>query len=142
LIGVQKGQPKNRLSLEANLHNLRQQMAQSKQEIRDQFQAYEAKMNEFVQDIQSRLNQEEVSRPYHNFMLDNMIEILDRAAPGWFQEVYGPKAHRLTPKGKEKIEELRKILTPLIEADNRQRDLELQKQRKILVKTLNDPRAS
>jgi hypothetical protein len=117
-------------------------MAQSKQEIRDQFQAYEAKMNEFVQDIQSRLNQEEVSRPYHNFMLDNMIEILDRAAPGWFQEVYGPKAHRLTPKDKEKIEELRKVLTPLIEADNRQRDLELQKQRKILVKTLNDPRAS
>ena len=33
---------------------------------------------------------------------------------------------------------MRKILTPKIDAENRQRDLELQKQRKILVKTLND----
>jgi hypothetical protein len=65
-----------------------------------------------------------------------MIEILDHAAPGWFQEVYGPGARRLAPKDKEKIEELLKILTPQIDAENRQRDLELQKQHKILVKTL------
>jgi hypothetical protein len=55
-------------------------------------------------------------------MLDKMIEMLDCAAPGWFQEVYGPKARRLTTKDKKKIEELLKILTPQIDADNRQRD--------------------
>jgi integrase len=120
---------------------LQQQLAQSKQEIKDQFQAYEAKMNEFVHDIQGRLNQEEVSRPYHNSMLDKMREILDRTAPGWFDEVYGPGARRLTPKAKEKIEEMDKIITPLIDAENRQRDLELQRRRKSLVKTL-DSKAS
>ena len=73
-------------------------MVQSKQEIKDRFQAYESKMAEFVHDIQSRLNQEETSRPYHDLMLDKMREILDRMALGWFQEVFGPKAHRLTPK--------------------------------------------
>jgi hypothetical protein len=75
-------------------------------------------------------------------MLDKMKEILDRAAPGWFQGLHDPRASRLTPKAKEKIEELLKILTPKIDAENRQRDLELQKQRKILVKSLNDSRAS
>jgi len=35
----------------------------------------------------------------------------------------GAAAHRLTPKGKEKVRELRKMLEPLIEAENRQRDL-------------------
>jgi hypothetical protein len=59
-----------------------------------------------------------------------------------WQISYGPKAHRLTPKAKEKIQELQKILTPLIDAENRQRDLELQKQRKVLVETLNDSRGS
>jgi hypothetical protein len=124
---------------EKEMQALRNEMAQSKQEIKDQFQAYEAKMNEFVHDIQSRLNQEEVSRPYRSFRLNTMTEILDRTAPGWFDEVYGPgtSAHRLTPKGQEKIQQLLKEVTPLIEAENRQRDLELQKQRKILVKTLD-----
>jgi hypothetical protein len=58
-------------------------------------------------------------------MLDKMREILDRVAPGWFDEVYGPgaAAHRLTPKAKEEIEELVKEITPQIEAENRQRDL-------------------
>jgi len=58
-------------------------------------------------------------------MLDKMREILDRTAPGWFDEVYGPgaAAHRLTPKGKEKIEEMLKIITPLMDAENRQKDL-------------------
>jgi len=44
------------------IYELKQQMTQSKQEIKDQFQAYEAKMNEFVHDIQSRLNQKEASK--------------------------------------------------------------------------------
>jgi DNA polymerase sigma len=128
---MEQGHQKDR-----EMHELREQMAQSKQEIKEQFQAHEAKMNEFVHDIQSRLNQEEAARPYRNMMVDKMREILDRVAPGWFQEVYGSKARRLTTKDKEKIEELLKILTPQIDAENRQKDLELQKQRKVLVKTL------
>jgi hypothetical protein len=35
-----------------------------------------------------------------------------------------------------------KILEPQIDAENHQRDLELQKQHKILLKTLDDSRAS
>jgi hypothetical protein len=93
-------------------------------------------MAEVVHDLQSRLNQEEVSRPYRDFMLDKMMEILDRAAPGWFQEVYGPAAHRLAPEDKEKIQEMLKILTPQIDAENRQRDLELQKQKKVLIDSM------
>jgi small-conductance mechanosensitive channel len=124
-------------------YELKQQMAQSKQEIKDQFQAYEAKINEFVHDIQSMLPSKEEESAL-NFTMDKMREILDRAVPGWFEEVYGPgaAAHRLTPQGKEKIKELDKILEPLIEAENRQRDLELQKRRKTLMKTLNDSRTS
>src|SRR5215831_13347498 len=114
---------------ERGRHELKEQMAQSRLEIKDQFQAYEAKMNEFVHDIKSSLNQEEESRPSLNLMLDKMREILDSTAPGWFDGVFGPgaSAHRLTPKDQEKIEELLKEVTPLIEAENRQRDLELQK---------------
>jgi small-conductance mechanosensitive channel len=130
------------------MHELKQQMAQSKQEIKDQFQAYEDKIHEFVHDIQSSLNQEEKSRPSLtpgslNFMLKKMREILDHKAPGWYDQIFGPgaSAHRLTPKTQKKIEELLKEVTPLIEADNRQRDLALQKRREILVKTL-DSKAS
>jgi hypothetical protein len=47
-----------------------------------------------------------------------------------------PNASRLTPKGVERVRQLLKEVTPLIEAENRQRDLELQKRREILVKTL------
>ncbi len=61
---------------------LKEQMTQSRQQIKDQFQAYEAKMNEFVHEIQNRLNQGEVSRPYRNFRLKKMTEILDREVPG------------------------------------------------------------
>jgi integrase/recombinase XerD len=120
------------------IYELKQQMAQSKQEIKDQFQAYEAKMNEFVHDIQSRAYSEEREQSARDFVNDKMTEILDRTAPGWFEEVYGPgaPAHRLTPKGQEKIQQLLKEVTPLIEAENRQRDLELQRQRKILMNTL------
>jgi uncharacterized protein YicC (UPF0701 family) len=67
-------------------------VSKSKQEIRDQFQAYESQMTEFVYDIQGRLNQVEASKSSHNFMLDRMREILDRTAPNWFEEVFGPKA--------------------------------------------------
>jgi hypothetical protein len=100
-------------------------------------------MNEFVHDIQSRLLSEEEQSNRH-FVMDKMREILDRVAPGWFQEVYGPGAakNRLTAKGKEEIQKLLKEITPQIEAEKRQRDLKLQKQRKVLVKTLNDSRAS
>jgi len=93
-------------------------------------------MAEFVHDIQSRLNQEETSRPYRGLM-DKMREILDRTAPGWFQEVFGPNAHRLTPTAREKIEEFKKILTSQIDAENRQRDLEIQKQRKVLMDSMD-----
>ena len=59
-------------------------------------------------------------------------------APGldWFHEVFGPKANRLTPEAHEKIEEMLKILTPQIDADNRQRNLELQKQHKALMDSM------
>jgi hypothetical protein len=133
---IEEGHRKDQEILE-----LKQQMAQSKQEIKDQFQAYDTKMNEFVHDIQSRLISE-VEQSDCDFMLDKMREILDRTAPGWFEEVYGPgaAAHRLTPKAKEKMKKLLEEITPLIEAENRQRDLEIQKQYKILMNTLEqDP---
>ena len=78
-------------------------------------------MAEFIHDIQSRLSQQETSRPYRHLMLDKMREILDRTAPGWFQEIFGLEAHRLSPEAHEKIDEWLKILTPQIEAENRER---------------------
>jgi uncharacterized protein YgfB (UPF0149 family) len=57
-------------------------------------------------------------------------------ASGWFHEVFGPEAHRLTPEANEKINEMLKICTSQIDADNRQRDLELQKQHKTLMDSI------
>jgi integrase/recombinase XerD len=138
----QKGM-EERKKKDQEILELKEQMVQSKQEIKDQFQAYEAKMNEFVHDVQSRLISEE-EQSNRVFVMDKMREILDRTAPGWFDEVFGPgaSAHRLTPKGQEKIQQLLKEVTPLIDAENRQRDLELEERRKVLVNTLNDSRAS
>jgi len=119
------------------IHELKEQMAQSKQEIKDRFQAYESKMAEFVHDIQVRLNQEETSRSTNKMVRDKMIEVLDRVVPSWFQEVYGPRADRLTPKQHEKVKESLKILSAQIDADDRQRDLELQRQRKVLMDSMD-----
>jgi len=121
---------------EKEMQALRNEMVQSKQEIKDRFQAYEDKMAEFIHDIQSRLNQEETSRPYRHLMLDKMREILDRTAPGWFQEVFGPKASRLSPEANEKIKEWLKILNPQIDAENREREVEIQNQRKVLMDSM------
>jgi len=107
-------------------------MAQSKQEIKDRFQACESKMAEFVHDIH-----EERSRSTNELVRDKMIEILDRVAPSWYQEVFGPKANRLTPKTHEKLNESLKIVESLIDVENRQRDLELQKQRKVLIDSMD-----
>jgi hypothetical protein len=119
------------------IHELKEQMAQSKQEIKDRFQAYESKMAEFVHDIQVRLNTEERSSSTKKLVMDKMTEILDRVAPSWFQEIYGPKANRLTPKGLEKVKESIKIVTSIADAENHQRDLELQKQKKVLMDSMD-----
>jgi hypothetical protein len=121
---------------EAKFQALRNEMAQSKQEIKDRFQAYESKMAEFVHDIKRELNYEERSSSISKLVMDKMTEILDRVAPDWFQEVYGPNAHRLTPKAHEKINGWLKILTSHIDAENRDRDLELQKQKKVLIDSI------
>jgi hypothetical protein len=121
---------------EAKFQALRNEMAQSKQEIKDRFQAYESKMAEFVHDIKRELNYEERSSSISKLVMDKMTEILDRVAPDWFQEVYGPNAHRLTPKAHEKINGWLKILTAQIDAENRDRDLELQKQKKVLIDSI------
>jgi hypothetical protein len=91
---------------------------------------------EFVHDIKSELNYEERSSSIRKLVMDKMIEILDRVAPDWYQEVYGPNAQRLTPKAHEKIKEWLKILTAQIDAENSQRDLELQKQKKVLIDSM------
>jgi integrase/recombinase XerD len=121
---------------EAKFQALRNEMAQSKQEIKDRFEVYESKMAEFVHDIKSELNYEERSNSISKLVMDKMTEILDRVAPDWFQEVYGPNAQRLTPKAHEKIKEWLKILTTQIDAENRERDLELQKQKKVLIDSI------
>jgi len=123
-------------SKEKEIHELKELMDQSKQEIKDQFQAYESKLADFIRDTQSRLNQEETSRSNDKMVTDKMREILDRVGPDWFQEVFGPKAHRLTPKALEKAKEFLKILTSQMDAESRQRDLELQKQRKVLIDSM------
>jgi hypothetical protein len=123
---------------EREMQDLRNEMAQSKQEIKDRFQAYESKMAEFVHDIQASLNHEETQHKVSTLVMQKMREILGRVAPDWYQEVYGPNAHKLSdnPKAVEKINEWIKILTAQIDAENRQRDLELQKQRKILIDSM------
>jgi hypothetical protein len=95
-------------------------------------------MAEFVHDIQANLNHEETQHKVSTLVMQKMREILDRVAPDWYQEVYGPNAHKLSdnPKAVEKINEWIKILTAQIDAENRQRDLELQKQRKILIDSM------
>ena len=70
-------------------------------------------------------------------MPDKMREILDRTAPGWFQEVFGPNAHRLTPEVHKKIDGWLKILTPQIEAENREREVEIQKRHKVLMDSMD-----
>jgi integrase len=121
---------------EGEIHELKQQMDQSRQEIKDRFQAYESKMAQFVHDIKRELNYEERSSSISKLVMDKMTEILDHVAPDWFQEVYGPNAHRLTPKAHEKINGWLKILTAQIDAENSQRDLELQKQKKVLIDSI------
>ena len=109
-------------------------MLQSRQEIKDRFQEYESKMAEFVHDIQTSLRSEESKHEVSSLVMKKMREILDRVAPGWFDEVYGPgaAAHKLTPKAREKVNEWIKILTAQIDDENRHRDLELQNRRKAL----------
>jgi integrase len=119
-----------------DMQALRNEMAQSKQEIKDRFQAYESKMAEFVHDIQASLNHEETQHKISTLVMKKMTEILDRVAPDWFQEVYGPNAQRLTPKAHEKINGWLKVLTSQIDAENRERDLELQKQKKVLIDSI------
>jgi hypothetical protein len=68
------------------IHELKEQMAQSKQEIKDRFQAYEAKMVDFVHDMQSRLNGAEMATSTRSLVMKEMTEKLDRVAPGWYQE--------------------------------------------------------
>jgi integrase/recombinase XerD len=122
---------------EAKFQALRNEMAQSKQEIKDRFEVYESKMAQFVHDIKSELNYEERSNSISKLVMDKMTEILDHVAPDWFQEVYGPNAHRLTPKAHEKINGWLRILTAQIDAENSQRDLELQKQKKVLIDSID-----
>ena len=93
-------------------------------------------MAEFVHDIQSRLNQAEKSESSSSLVMEKMREILDRVAPDWFHEVFGPKANRFTPKTLEKMDEWLKILTSQINTDDRQRDLELHKKHKVLMDSM------
>jgi hypothetical protein len=121
---------------EREMQALRNEMVQSKQEIKDRFQVYESKMAGFVHDIQARLNQEETSRSTSKLVMEEMREILDRVAPDWYQEVYGPHARRLTPEAHEKINEMLKYCTSQIDVENSQRDLELQKQHNVLIDSM------
>jgi hypothetical protein len=121
---------------EQEILELKDQMAQSKQEIKDRFQAYESKMAEFVHNIQTSLKSEETQHKVSSLVMAKMREILDRVAPDWYQEVFGPRANKLTPEAHKKVDEWHKILTAQIDAENSQRDLELQKQRKVLIDSM------
>jgi hypothetical protein len=125
---VEQGHQKER-----EMAALKLEMVQSKQEIKDRFQAYESKMAQFVHDIQASLNHEEGQHKISTLVMKKMTEILDRVAPDSFQEVYGPNTQRLTPKAHGKINGWLKVLTSQMDAENRERDLELQKQKKVLI---------
>ena len=114
-------------------------MVQSKQEIKDRFQAYESQMADFIHDIQSSLNQAEIDRSSNKMIRDKMAEIIERVAPGfdWYHEVFGP-ANRLTPEVHKKIDEWLKILNPQIEAENREREVEIQKRHKVLMDSMDN----
>jgi hypothetical protein len=86
-------------------------MLQSKQEIKDRFEVYESKMAEFVHDIQLRLRSEESQHEVSSQVMGRMREILDRVAPDWYEEVIGPKEHKLTPEMSKKIDGWLKELT-------------------------------
>jgi len=114
-------------------------MVQSKQEIKDRFQAYESQMADFIHDIQHSLNQAEIDRSSNKMIRDKMAEIIEHLAPGfdWYHEVFGPKANRLTPEVHKKIDGWMKELTAQIDAENSQRDLELRRQRKVLMDSMD-----
>src|SRR5215469_12542684 len=125
---------------EEKFQALRNEMVQSKIEIKDRFKAYEDKMADFIHDIQSSLNQAEIDRSSNKMIRDKMAEIIERVAPGfdWYHEVFGPKANRLTPEVHKKIDEWLKILNPQIEAENREREVEIQKRHKVLMDSMDN----
>jgi integrase len=85
------------------------------QEIKDRFEAYESKMAEFIYDIKARLNLE------NNKSQSELVE-----------EVFSSDKIADNPRAKKLKEQLR-IYASKIDAEDRQRDLELQKQRKVLL---------